>query len=262
MTVTSSEELILFEQNDNFAIYFSYSLEWINSRLKSPEKVIQGPLVSMRVYRLKGPLAKGDYSSSHGDPTLAFLWDTRLSAMRSEECEGDINGEYITLCTFEENGKPHYAGKGWVVPHLSRWIEKPGIAMSINHSDIYDIGIFGKTTFWAESSPNSSAHYPKQTIERLCFADFPPQRSGNQALNRKVSVSDHETQNESSEDPDEISEDLLDPVPQSIGRTCEFPLFQSWVREYEGVYSVEFDDSRGRLVIATGNGKILVADFV
>jgi hypothetical protein len=265
-TVTSSEELFLYEERDDDALYCSYSFEWIKSGLKSPEKVMQAPQDCMRHYIFKAPFVRQGELWSPDNPMVSLLWDSRISVMRTATRGGSTKGEYMTLSILEEVARPGDTGKGWVIPHVARWIKEPGIGVSLDRFDIYDVGIFGKTAFWLENSPNMPFDHSKQTIEKLCFADFPsPKRLDASSMNQEASILHPETQNGSKENPDETFENTSDSLaqpPPSIGHTCEFPFFQKWLSDYNGVYSVEFDDSRGRLVTTTGNGKILIADFV
>lgn len=50
--------------------------------------------------------------------------------------------------------------------------------------------------------------------------------------------------------------------PTTYGHICELPVPPEWAVEHGGIYTVDFDDARGRLAFATGNGKILIWELV
>ncbi|KAG8822939.1 hypothetical protein FRC19_004933 [Serendipita sp. 401] len=51
-------------------------------------------------------------------------------------------------------------------------------------------------------------------------------------------------------------------VPKTIGHICEYRFPPDWPEKNGGIYTVDFDDARGRIAFATGNQGILIFDFL
>ncbi|PVF98816.1 hypothetical protein CPB86DRAFT_814485 [Serendipita vermifera] len=264
-TIASSEDLFLYEVDRDIGIglYCSYSLLWMKSELKPIGHIVQGPPDSTHSYIVELPHFEHGQLRPTNDSDLTFLWDGRVAIYETGSISKPFRGEYLTVSFLEDDDG--LIQKGRVVPHITRWVKEPGFSWSLDNFNMHTVGIFSKTVFWLESSPNQSPSRPKHAIEKLCFADISPSRIPNPRTQcQKASESRSDVGGLSKDNLDgglEKSLEHSNEMPSQTGHVCEFYMLQ-WVQDYRGIYSVEFDDARGRLVVATGSGKILIADFV
>jgi len=172
---------------------------------------------------------------------------------------------------------------------LLREIPGYGIVDSARGWDIWFVGIFAKGVAWLEYRAPSDFEGQK-----ICFAEFPPMEDETQwKLEKVVSKDQDDTGIDIVDDGDRDSlhpsddpgkkpgpmkgssmlstagtENIPDSTDQQFsgiggfGHVAEYTLEEGWRDEYGSIYSMDYDDARGRVAFATRSGKVLIYDFL
>ncbi|KAG8809958.1 hypothetical protein FRC17_003154 [Serendipita sp. 399] len=243
----------------SFGCYYALLLDDLKGHLTSPmsESKIRLPLMRKYYFDRSEDLEESDWG-----PRCRYLWDDRLGVF-SRAAFGPLWSTLTLLDEryeeFEEESRPSH-----------RAAPSPSIRKIERGWDLYTAGIFGKASVWLEYCEREQEVDDEEEEEeegaplskiRLCFAEFPPvedvwtSRGNGGNGEREFRLDESFLPNRP------IVDDGAFSVPRrpSRGHTCEYVLPDGWMDQFEGgIWSMEYDDAKGQLMLTTGSGQVII----
>jgi hypothetical protein len=298
--LTTPDSLFFYSETTTSGLYYSLSLEELASQVESPMKSTS--LKPSSTWFFKFDQTETTRISRRWSPRCRYLWDDRIGVFSRTVTSPQlvtltiINPKRPDLTdmptTTVMNSLPVMIAPAHRV--LLREIsDDEVIAHSAGGWDLWFVGIFAKGVAWLECRKVDHFEFGDQNIGKICFAEFPPMEDETQWKLEKVISGDqdgtdigvvdegHESLHLSDHSEKELwpmnnssmlstvgSERVSDNTDQpdfetgGFGQVAEYRLEEGWDDGYEGIYSIDYDDARGRVAFATGSGKVLIYEFL
>jgi hypothetical protein len=270
---SSSGHLFLYREQLFSASCEAYGVKWLREQLQIPMRKVTAPPSFRRDFNFRGerPIIDTLWES-----TCSRLWDGRYGVFSRCSADRMWGIDYVTMGIVDEESSND--GYDSIILHLAHWIKDGSIRISPSGWDVWGIGGSGKTILWMESYSAKR----KGKFRTISFAEFPSSRSilAPSQMDRSSLASSpveggdtnldiHTSQEWVPEGDNEDNNSFWEIFPPSpafnpitFGNICEYTIPDSWDQEYGDIYTIDFDDARGRLALATSSGKILILEFI